>query len=144
LTRGLVCSLQRSHSLVRVAQGPQLRTAVSFESPPTWKAKSLIFIPQEQGGRVISLGTGLPFCCLLRFAGLRWRYSNSPPNTLFLCFVKKPWVGPNIKYLCCCIQFEFVHCRETCCLLSHYAVTAVVQLLVFLSLPNPGQHDTIY
>jgi hypothetical protein len=24
-------------------------------------------------------GTGFPFRCLLRFAGLRWRYSNQPP-----------------------------------------------------------------
>jgi hypothetical protein len=43
-----------------------------------------IYIPQEQGGPVILLGS-VPFCCLLRLAGLRWRYSNPPsygPNSV--------------------------------------------------------------
>jgi hypothetical protein len=39
-----------------------------------------IYIPQEQGDTVISPGTGFPFCCLLRDAELRWRYSNPPPH----------------------------------------------------------------
>jgi hypothetical protein len=39
-----------------------------------------IYIPQEQGGPVIPLGTGFPFRRLLRLAGLRWRYSNPPPR----------------------------------------------------------------
>jgi hypothetical protein len=38
-----------------------------------------ICIPQEQGGSVIPLGTGFPFCHLLRLAGLWWRYSIPPP-----------------------------------------------------------------
>jgi hypothetical protein len=37
-----------------------------------------IYIPQEQGGTVISPGTGFPFCRLLRLSGLRRRYSNPP------------------------------------------------------------------
>jgi hypothetical protein len=37
-----------------------------------------IYIPQEQGGPVIPLGTGFPFCRLLQLAELRWRYSNPP------------------------------------------------------------------
>jgi hypothetical protein len=41
---------------------------------------SRIYIPQEQGGPVIPLGTGFPLRRLLRFAGLRWRYSNAPPT----------------------------------------------------------------
>jgi hypothetical protein len=32
---------------------------------------SRIYIPQEQGGPVILLGSGYPFCRLLRLAGLR-------------------------------------------------------------------------
>jgi hypothetical protein len=46
-----------------------------------------IYIPQEQGGQVIPPGTGLPLRCLLRLAGLRWRYSIPHPggNICFLC-----------------------------------------------------------
>jgi hypothetical protein len=39
-----------------------------------------IYIPQEQGGPDISLDTGFSFRRLLRLAGLRWRYSNTPPH----------------------------------------------------------------
>jgi hypothetical protein len=39
-----------------------------------------IYMPQEQGGPVISPGTGFPLPRLLRLAGLRWRYSNPPPT----------------------------------------------------------------
>jgi hypothetical protein len=38
-----------------------------------------IYIPQELGGPVIPPGTGIPFCRLLRLAGLRWRYSIPRP-----------------------------------------------------------------
>jgi hypothetical protein len=40
-----------------------------------------IYIPQEQGEPVIPPGTGFPFRRLLLLAGLRWRYSNPPPDT---------------------------------------------------------------
>jgi hypothetical protein len=39
-----------------------------------------IYIPQEQGDPVITPGTGFPFCRLIQFAGLRWKYSNPPPH----------------------------------------------------------------
>jgi hypothetical protein len=39
-----------------------------------------IYISQEQGGPVITPGTGFPFRRLLRLAGLRWRYSTPPPH----------------------------------------------------------------
>jgi hypothetical protein len=39
-----------------------------------------IYIPQEQGGSVITPGTGFPFCRLLRLAGLRRRHSIPPPH----------------------------------------------------------------
>jgi hypothetical protein len=39
-----------------------------------------MYIPQEQGGPVISTGTGFPFRRPLRLAGLRWRYSNPPSH----------------------------------------------------------------
>jgi hypothetical protein len=39
-----------------------------------------VYVPQEQGGPVITSGTGFPFRCLLRLTGLRWGYSNPPPH----------------------------------------------------------------
>jgi hypothetical protein len=42
-----------------------------------------IYIPQEQGGLVIPLGTGVSFRRILRLAGLRWRYWNLPPHRRF-------------------------------------------------------------
>jgi hypothetical protein len=39
-----------------------------------------IYIPQEQGGPDLRLGTGSPLRRLLRLTGLRWRYSNPPPH----------------------------------------------------------------
>lgn len=41
-----------------------------------------ICILQEQGAPVIPPGTGFPFRCLLRLAGLRWGYSTLPPHRL--------------------------------------------------------------
>jgi hypothetical protein len=49
-----------------------------FETFPTCRATSRIYVPQEQGHPVIPQSTGIPFRCLLRLAGLRWRYSNPP------------------------------------------------------------------
>jgi hypothetical protein len=39
-----------------------------------------IYIPQGQGGQVMSPGTGFPFRRLLRFSGLRWRYLTPLPH----------------------------------------------------------------
>jgi hypothetical protein len=52
-------------------------------------------VPQEQGGPVIPPSTGFPFRRLLRLAGLRWRYSNQPPDgylnySRFSCTPYKP------------------------------------------------------
>jgi hypothetical protein len=47
-----------------------------------------IYIPQEQGGPVIPLGTGFPFCRLLWLAGLRRRNSNPPPHRLLTDFCR--------------------------------------------------------
>jgi hypothetical protein len=38
--------------------------------------------PQRQGDTVVSPGRGFPFRCLLRLAGLRWRYSSPPPHRI--------------------------------------------------------------
>jgi hypothetical protein len=39
-----------------------------------------IYMPQGEGGPVISPGNGFSFHRLLRLAGLRWWYSTSPPH----------------------------------------------------------------
>jgi hypothetical protein len=41
---------------------------------------SCIYIPQEQGGPVTAPGIGFPLRRQLRLLGLRWKYSNPPPN----------------------------------------------------------------
>jgi hypothetical protein len=55
-----------------------------------------IYIPQEQGGPVIPPGTGFPFCRLLRFAGLWWRYSNPPPHGFIDLFKVKVTLRPTV------------------------------------------------
>jgi hypothetical protein len=54
---------------------------VSYETPPTWRARPLYLYPQEQDGPVIPPGTGFPICRLLQLTGLQWRYSNPPPHS---------------------------------------------------------------
>jgi hypothetical protein len=53
----------------------------------------LIYIPQEQGGQVIFLGTVFPLHCLLRLAGLWWRYGEvaSTTNTHPIEFDEDAW-----------------------------------------------------
>jgi hypothetical protein len=41
---------------------------------------SRIYIAQEQGGTVITLGTGFPFRRLLPLTGLPYKYQNPPPH----------------------------------------------------------------
>jgi hypothetical protein len=58
---------QRSH--------PQVR--VSFSRLPNLEGQVPVFIsPRKRGDSVIPPGTRFPFRCLLRLAGLRWRYWN--------------------------------------------------------------------
>jgi hypothetical protein len=79
LTRGWVCCLQL---LLVLPSAVILMTfyCLRFETPTTWKVRSPIYIPKEQGGPVITPPTGFPFRCLLRLAGLRRRYSTPPPH----------------------------------------------------------------
>jgi hypothetical protein len=48
-TRGWVCNLQCSHSLVRVAQDPYPYVTVSSETPPSWRARSPYLYPPGTG-----------------------------------------------------------------------------------------------
>jgi hypothetical protein len=53
---------------------------VSYETLQPGGPGPGIYIPQEQGSPVIHPGTGFAFCRLLRLEGLRWKYSNLPPQ----------------------------------------------------------------
>jgi hypothetical protein len=53
---------------------------VSHETPSTWRSRSLYLFPLGTGWSSCTPGHWVPFCRLLRLAGLRWRYSNPPPH----------------------------------------------------------------
>jgi hypothetical protein len=46
--------------------------------PQSWGHGARIYIPQEQGGPVITPGTGFPLNRPLRLAGLRWKHLTPP------------------------------------------------------------------
>jgi hypothetical protein len=54
-----------------------------FETPLAWRARSPYLYPWEQGGPVIPPGTKFPSLCLIRLAGLQWRYSTPLPHREF-------------------------------------------------------------
>jgi hypothetical protein len=54
--------------------------SLGFETPPSDGLDPCIYIPQEQGGPVITPGTGFHFRSLLQLTGLRWRYSKPSPH----------------------------------------------------------------
>jgi hypothetical protein len=71
---------QHNHSWVRVLRGPWPYFTVSDSRLPQPGGPGPdIYIPQEQDGPVIPLGTGFRFL-RLRLAGLWCRYSNPPPH----------------------------------------------------------------
>jgi hypothetical protein len=62
--------------------------------PPIWRSKSLYVCPPVTGWPP---GTGFPFRRLLQLAGLRWRYSNPPPqgeyhHSLRQIILQKRWM----------------------------------------------------
>jgi hypothetical protein len=61
---------ERSHSRVRIP----LFYYIRFETPPTWRARSLYLHPPGAGWPSYTPGTEFPFRRLLR-----WRYWNQPP-----------------------------------------------------------------
>jgi hypothetical protein len=72
---------QRSNSRALVPRGSwQYFTVSDSRLPQTGGSGPHIYIPQEHGGLVIPPNTGLPIRRLLRFTGLRCRYSNPPSS----------------------------------------------------------------
>jgi hypothetical protein len=58
-----------------------------FETPqPGGPGPRIYIFHEQQGGPVITPGTGFLFRRLLRLAGLRWRYSTSPPHNYVSSF----------------------------------------------------------
>jgi hypothetical protein len=51
-----------------------------FQTPPTWRARSLYLYPSGTESLSYTLGSGFRFRRLLRLAGLKWRYSKTPPH----------------------------------------------------------------
>jgi hypothetical protein len=87
---------QRSYSWVRVPWDSWLYIAVSDSRlPQPGEQGSRIYIPQEEGGPVIPPGSVFYFRCLLRLAGLRWRYSTPPPHENDCILI---WVSCYIAY----------------------------------------------
>jgi hypothetical protein len=58
---------------------------VSFETPPTWRARSPYLYPPGRGWPSYTPRHWVPFSPPLRLAGLRWRYSNPPPLWRYTC-----------------------------------------------------------
>jgi hypothetical protein len=89
---------QRSHSQVRVSQDSWQHFTVSYSrllqpgGPGT-----RIYSPQEQGGPVMTPGTGFPSRRLLRHAGLRWRYSNPPSHGISELFSQSVILRPTVS-----------------------------------------------
>jgi hypothetical protein len=69
---------QRSHSQIRVPRDSDIFYSLRFETPPTWKARSLYLYPPGTGWTqaLFSLRR------LLRLSGQRWRYSTPPPHEI--------------------------------------------------------------
>jgi hypothetical protein len=126
---------QRSHSRVRVPRDSWPYFTVSDSRlPQPGGPGPRIYIPQEQGGPVITPGTGFPFRRLLRLAGLRWRYSNPPQRGVSLS-CNDSWsllysLGTNrtesISSNICVLSSEKETCPQSCS-----PATAVVLSLVY-------------
>jgi hypothetical protein len=89
LTRRRFCRLQLLLVLAREFSSPITSGLMTlfyrniFQIPPKrGRPDPSIYIPQEQGGHVITPGTGFPLRRLLRIAGLRWKYSKPPESEL--------------------------------------------------------------
>jgi hypothetical protein len=102
LTRGWVCRSQLllflASAVILVYQSLGTHepyfTVSDSRLPQPWGPSPSIYIPQEQGGLVISPGIRFPFRRLLRLAGLWLRYSNPPPHGVlyFVCLHILDWL----------------------------------------------------
>jgi hypothetical protein len=129
---------QRSHSQARVSRDswPHF-TVLDSRLPQPGGPGPRIYIRQEQGGPVISPGTGFTFRRLLRLVGIRWRYSTPPPHGIevvnLTVFKTTARHGPHRKHRFYIVARLFVfagmclpsRCLETGCIkpLFYYCVS---------------------
>jgi hypothetical protein len=98
---------------------------LKFETPQPGGPCPRIYITQVHGDPVIPPGTGFFFRCLLRLAGLRWRYSNPPPHgvklglSLTLMSVSPSWNKAPIWGL----RPDFYYCQTVAGLLMWGALS---------------------
>jgi hypothetical protein len=102
-----------------------------------------IYIPQESGYPVITPVTGFPFRHLIPLAGLRCRCSNPLPRGLLNCLHFVPLVTARHGHRRKHIFQQFYRCMLIrCCgdmfVRDRYPATALVYLLISLSLPSNG------
>jgi hypothetical protein len=71
---------QSNHSGVQVSQNSHPHFTVSFETLPTWRARSPYLYPSGTGWPNYTPRNLVAFRHVLRLAGLRWRYCNPPPD----------------------------------------------------------------
>jgi hypothetical protein len=95
LTRRWVCRLQLLLVLVSAVilksefRGTHEHILLSqIRDSPNLEGQVNVFISPEQGGTVISPGSGFLFRRLLRLARLRWRYSTPPPHGIFISGIR--------------------------------------------------------
>jgi hypothetical protein len=83
LTRGRVCNLLVQFAVTLGSKPRRTHDHILLSHlrlPQPGGPGPRIYIPQEQGVPVIPPSTGIPFCRLLRFARLLWRYTNPPSH----------------------------------------------------------------
>jgi hypothetical protein len=92
LMRGLIWRLQLALGLVRAvflgseSRGNHRHILLSLiREPRTWGARSPYLYTPGTGWPSYALGTRFLYRRLLRFVGLRWRYSNPPPHGMVEC-----------------------------------------------------------
>jgi hypothetical protein len=88
LTRGRVCHLQLLLALASLvslrSESPGTRDHIllfQIRDSTNLEGQGPVFIfPRNRVAQLYPPGAGFPFCRLLRFAGIRWKYSNPPPG----------------------------------------------------------------
>jgi hypothetical protein len=123
LTRGQVCNLLYNcfWALPEQSLLTSLRThghilLSHLGLPQPWGPGPCVYIPQEQGGRVIPQGTGFPFCRLLRLAGLSqktefFRYTNVG-GSIYRRSRCNRWMQPSIRGSCYHVPTQYHYIRN--------------------------------
>jgi hypothetical protein len=119
---------------------------LTFESPPTWGARSPYLYPPEQGSPFIPPGTGFPFRRLLLLAGLRWRYSTPPQHGSIISSglgsllyslgrIQQETPFPNNPFIVACVFAAAGTCLQSRCLVINvYSGFALPAFRLFVTI----------